>query len=785
MESLSMKKLILGLIVAILCNFNLYATITATIGTVTATPNSTLTIPITVSGINSANEFWGLEFHINYDNTKISTIGGQFTNFTGLLTPSGWFGNINYSYTSLMEAYENGNITSNIILPDGTVLFEIQLTYTGSTATTLTWNTANSLIFNYAGANLSVNWVNGGVNPVQALAPPTLNTPADFSNGVSVNPSLSWNSVTNATSYRVQVSTTNLFSTFTSNEVATGTTKAISDLANGTSYFWRVCAKTATDSSAWSAVRSFTTVAGNYISVPSSWVIAATNTGMNSTIGFQIGAAFTIGNRVMQNGDAVGAFFNRDGQRICAGYLVWNGSSMGFVVNGDNSQTTLKDGYAINENYYFKVWDGQLGLEWPTEFTLLSGNSYFTNDGITVLSSLNGITTVTQNISLASGWNMISAYVNPPNLGITNITDDISEQLVIIKDGSNQVYWPPYINTLTNWDIQHGYKINVSAACTLSIKGSQIVPEANPIVFPTTAWYIMPYYCTSSMPIATALAGINGNYIQVKGTGNVVYWPPYINTLSNLEPNQGYLICMSSACNLTYPANASVNGAIGKISGNEIAIDPQYLIPQYANTGTTSTLALEITGAVLGDEFGVYTQSGLLIGSSVYTGSATGVIIYGDNDLTDIKDGATETEELKVKLFKSSENKFYSVKIIELNDVITGEKIDKLTYKTNSISLGKGETVLLSVNESEPQVSVFPQPVTNEAFVTLNNLKADNAVIELLDLKGIMIAKFDFSSNTNKNTFNLDLTNVSNGMYDVIIKVGNDVYQTKLVKIGN
>ena len=605
-----MKKFILSIIFSLVCSYSLNATITATIGTVTASPNTVVNIPINVSGVSDANALWGLELHFNYNNTQLSTTGGQITGFTTLMSAAGWFGNINYNSTTIMEAYENGNNFTNITLPDNTVLFVIQATYTGTTSAVLSWDIANSTIFNANGTNLSVNWVNGGVNPAITLAAPVLTAPANNATAVAINPSLTWNSVANANSYRVQISTNSNFSTFVANTIETGTTKALSGLSNNTQYFWRVNAKNGTDSSAWSEVRNFTTTANNIINVPSSWTFTS-NTGNNATIGLQLQGTFTIGNRAFQNGDAIGAFYVRDNQKICAGYLIWNGTSFGFVVWGDNDQTTLKDGFAANETYTFKVWDGQLGVEWPAQFTILTGNSFYTVDGMTVLSSLSAITTITQNIPLNSGWDLISSYVNPANLSITNLTSGITNQLVIMKNADGQVYWPPYITSLTNWNTLNGYKINVSAACTLSITGSQIKPETTPIPFANASWYWIPYYRTTSQAIGTALASINGNYTQVKSIGGQVYWPPYLNTLTTLEPNKGYLIYISTASNLTYPANTAPAPS-GKVLDNEISFqNPQYLIPEFSNTGNSSTIALDIEGANEGDELGVYTKSGL------------------------------------------------------------------------------------------------------------------------------------------------------------------------------
>lgn len=96
---------------------------------------------------------------------------------------------------------------------------------------------------------------------VAAPAVPVLVTPADLTTGVSTNPTLSWTSAVGATTYRVQLSTSQTFATtLVDDSTVTGTTKAITGLSNSTNYYWRVSASNAGGTSAFSIIRGFTTV---------------------------------------------------------------------------------------------------------------------------------------------------------------------------------------------------------------------------------------------------------------------------------------------------------------------------------------------------------------------------------------------------------------------------------------------------------------------------------------------------------------------------------------------
>ncbi len=92
-----------------------------------------------------------------------------------------------------------------------------------------------------------------------SLTSPSLISPSNGSTGVSTSPTLNWSSVSGASSYRLQVSTSSSFSTtFYDNSGITGNTKQLSGLSINTKYYWRVNASNSNVTSSWSSVYSFT-----------------------------------------------------------------------------------------------------------------------------------------------------------------------------------------------------------------------------------------------------------------------------------------------------------------------------------------------------------------------------------------------------------------------------------------------------------------------------------------------------------------------------------------------
>ena len=102
-------------------------------------------------------------------------------------------------------------------------------------------------------------------NFTTAVAPPgvpTLVMPANNAIAQSTSPLVIWNRVASAASYRLQLGLDSTFATglVINDSTITDTTKSVVGLANNTRYFWRVRAKNAGGTSAFSTVWAFTTI---------------------------------------------------------------------------------------------------------------------------------------------------------------------------------------------------------------------------------------------------------------------------------------------------------------------------------------------------------------------------------------------------------------------------------------------------------------------------------------------------------------------------------------------
>lgn len=147
---------------------------------------------------------------------------------------------------------------------------------------TITWSSKRGAFPNGA-VGISVKWVapstagtdtinvilNDGKQTVQRKleilvgtipANPTLLSPLNNASSVITSPMLTWNSVSNATTYSIQVSTNDSFADLVINQSGlVALTYQISNLDNGREYYWRVNASNKYGISEWSPKWSFVT----------------------------------------------------------------------------------------------------------------------------------------------------------------------------------------------------------------------------------------------------------------------------------------------------------------------------------------------------------------------------------------------------------------------------------------------------------------------------------------------------------------------------------------------
>ena len=281
-------------------------------------------------------------------------------------------------------------------------------------------------------------------------------------------------------------------------------------------------------------------------------------TSTNHTVLVPNNISITIDGVQVENGDYLGVFYDSLGTLACSGYMIWDGNTGSLTAWGED---VGNDGFVANEPFKWKIWDASEEMEYDATATympqpIMPNGGSFTVNGMSGLQSLNAIIISTQNIVLAQGWSIISSHISPDDLAISTIFTPVVNDVVIIKNGNGDIYWPQFaVNSIVSFDPTQGYHIKMATQKILGLNGLALDPNTTSLSIPQ-GWSLISYLPSAPANIETVFASIQTNLQMVKdGQGNA-YWPAWgVNLIGTMHPGKGYLIHVDSAQIFTYPTS--------------------------------------------------------------------------------------------------------------------------------------------------------------------------------------------------------------------------------------
>lgn len=131
--------------------------------------------------------------------------------------------------------------------------------------------------------------------------------------------------------------------------------------------------------------------------------------------------------------------------------------------------------------------------------------------------------------------------------------------------------------------------------------------------------------------------------------------------------------CQGAPPTAEVPDDASVLAAYG-VSSEQTSESGQHFTPYAIRTGNNATLILpasaplQVGGTTLapGDEIAVFTADGLCAGSMVWQGKSAALTLWGDNAMTEAKDGLAPDEPLTFRVWDASEGVEYRQVSVDL-----------------------------------------------------------------------------------------------------------------------
>ncbi len=240
---------------------------------------------------------------------------------------------------------------------------------------------------------------------------------------------------------------------------------------------------------------------------------------------------------------------------------------------------------------------------------------------------------------------------------------------------------------------------------------------------------------------------------------------------------------MIKSATLTYPANNLIFGKIDAKEQINVLDEAVYFKPDFINTGSSAILSLNVAEAQDGDEVGVFTANGQIVGSAVYSNNNVGITIWGDDFLTPEKDGANENEALTIKLYRKNTNSYSTVYPNYIYENTTNSELINLNYKKDAIFTAKANTLALNVEDNKvADISISPMPSVDYASIQFNNTNANTAKLSIYSVSGELVKSIDLHNlSLGMNKINIDLKDLSNGIYNTVISNGLVSISTKLI----
>jgi len=384
------------------------------------------------------------------------------------------------------------------------------------------------------------------------------------------------------------------------------------------------------------------------------------------------------------------------------------------------------------------------------------------------------VETVTQNIHLDPGWNLISSSVQPLSPFMDHIwTSELEPgNLVLLKNGSGKFWAPTYgYRGLSGWDPLKGYLVNVINSTDISLSGRQ--QQSAETVIPLNAGYNMVAYIPDRPLVPeVAISGVMDDlYLLKDGQGHFVMpeWDYF--GISQMEPGQGYKFVMHRPANLIY--QTVPEGVASRRN------------PLYG--GDTSPTGSDMSLLILGIEnLSPVTGSNLIVlagdddrpvvditfQASNRAHFPCGVIVRGDDSMTQVIEGAHDKDLLTFAV-RSSDGE-----LIELEcEVKEGE----ITFEDDGFAVIELTHPKLLPQEYSVE-EIYPNPFNGRTAIRFGLPEAAEVGIAVWSIQGRQVAKIPTQRyEIGWHSVEIDASDWSSGVYFVEVNMLNSSTVRKMV----
>ena len=452
-------------------------------------------------------------------------------------------------------------------------------------------------------------------------------------------------------------------------------------------------------------------------------------------------------------------------------------SSIAVIAYGDDNTTQEKDGFASGEEIKWKIFDCS---EMEEHLAFATYDPTFPNhDGMFAVFGLSSLlsleTVICQTLSLASGWNGVSLFIEPTDPDVENIFLDYVADLIIMQSLTS-VYWPAIpVNTIGDWDLMTGYAIKMASEHQIELCGAKLSDRSITLL---PGWHYLPVLSECVATTTEIFDPLQDKIVFAKELiGTKVYWPgPGVYTLQELVPGSAYAIKVSEEVTLTFPICAK-DDWVSKSTINEMNT-PWGHFDLKLETHAISIPKSIFNGFSKSDDIGVFDENGYCYGYLKLEENENSVLLLnGDDELTPNKDGFTQNEPLEFRSWKAETGEEF------LLDVSFDQSMPNTELVFNNHGLSAITEMKYSVSGisglyDDMNIRIIPNPARDEFMLSpgSENFSEGKLTIYKLDGQKAGVKKI-FERNTK-----IDISKLTPGIYILNIEIDGNFFNKRLVK---
>ena len=482
-------------------------------------------------------------------------------------------------------------------------------------------------------------------------------------------------------------------------------------------------------------------------------------------------------------GDLIGVFFiNSENIPTCGGYTIWEGESTSIFSYGNDGDI---DGFDEGEQFQWKIYNGETHSGFAIYDNSYEYERYFSSNQISGVLGLvsSSFQTIPLNENPYTNWDLVSTYMKSTD-DVEAIMSPILNNFIIIKDASGLVYWPAIpVSTLDNLNTLEAYAIKTWSPEEINISGDFVQPEFTNNQW-VEGWNFISYPRYWSNSVETSLSTVLSDIKLLKDDSGNIFWPELgINTMSNMEAGEGYLIKLNNESDFSFDSNSdfypenpfdavlpggSITSEFGARYGSDLE-KFEHPISTYINM--TIGFPVNSLNVEDGDELAVFDQLGNLVGVSKLKSENNYIVVWGDDEETIDKDGLLVDEKMIFKLWKKQEDKIFII--------IPQWSEGSDNFSVNGINIAESVNIEFN-NKIISSINCYPNPASsfvNIEFSIENDSKLD---ISLVDNLGKLVYNNSSLYNSGISRINLPLDNVSKGIYYIEVRGVDFVERIKL-----